>query len=62
VSYCRRYLNCVEHALGLEDWAKYHNATVIATNDKEGEASSTSHDRSASCRVPFDSCWHACRR
>lgn len=33
------YLNCVEHALGLEEWAKSHNSTVIATNDKEGDGS-----------------------
>lgn len=48
--FATRYLNCVEHALGLEDWAKYHNATVIATNDKEGNGSSTSHDRF--CQLP----------
>ncbi len=46
---CRRYLNCVEHALGLEDWAKYHNATVVATNDKEGDDSG----RDSSLFLPY---------
>ena len=41
VRVCCRYLNCIEHALGMEDWAKSHNATVIATDDKEGDQSST---------------------
>lgn len=30
-----RYLDCVEHALGLGDWVKQHGATLVATDDKE---------------------------
>ncbi len=35
-----QYLNCVEHALGLGDWAKLHGATLLAINDKDRHNSS----------------------
>ena len=40
-----QYLHCVEHALGLGDWAKQHGATLIATDDKDRSNSGKHLDR-----------------
>ena len=40
-----QYLHCVEHALGLGDWAKQHGATLIATDDKDRDNSGESGAR-----------------
>jgi hypothetical protein len=42
-----QYLHCVEHALGLGDWAKQHGATLVATDDKDRSNSGGCPDQSS---------------
>jgi hypothetical protein len=48
-----QYLHCVEHALGLGDWAKQHGATLIATDDKDRSNSGESLFRSDNMTAPM---------